>query len=201
MFNNIREKADFYISAHFFGWYIKMFIIRDVRLCLILGTVFEFLEGFLSPWLPNFEECWWDHYVFDLFGANTFGVYMAYIQMRMTGVHFFDWTGDHENTDKKNRIKYGPFTGYWIELFHYRSWRIHHWKLCSSFPRLSGAVFLGCLLLLVDMNNFFGKHFIYIPADHNLLIMRVCLWGFCAIAAVRELYDFVMNPAIKKLGQ
>lgn len=121
--------------------------------------------------------------------------------MRMTNVHFFDWTTDQDNTDKKIRIKYGPFVGYWVELFHPQSWRILRWKLCTSFPRFSGTVFFGCLLLLVDMNNFFGKHFIYIPADHSLLIMRVALWGFCAIAAVRELYDFVMNPAIKKLGQ
>ena len=70
-----------------------------------------------------------------------------------------------------------------------------------EFPKYAGVVFVSILILLVDMNNFYGKHFLYIPANHNLLILRVTLWGLCAVAAVRELYDYVNNPAIKKLGQ
>lgn len=121
--------------------------------------------------------------------------------MRYTGVHFYNWTTDSLRSDKIIRLKYNPFIGYWVELFHYKSWRIHKWTMMHEFPKYAGVVFVSILILLVDMNNFYGKHFLYIPANHNLLILRVTLWGLCAVAAVRELYDYVNNPAIKKLGQ
>ena len=58
-----------------------------------------------------------------------------------------------------------------------------------------------CLILLIaDTNNFFLKFILYIPADHNLLLFRVVLWGLIAINASREYYEFMSHNVVQKLG-
>ena len=61
-FMNVYEAAvDVHFFAHLFGWWFKMMIIRDVKMCWICSVVFELLEITFRHWLPNFWECWWDH--------------------------------------------------------------------------------------------------------------------------------------------
>jgi phosphatidylserine synthase 2 len=61
-FFNVYESAvDCHFFAHLFGWWLKMMIIRDVKMCWLLSIMFELLEVTFRHWLPNFWECWWDH--------------------------------------------------------------------------------------------------------------------------------------------
>lgn len=61
-FANIKDAVlDIYFVAHFFGWWIKMMIMRDVTLCWIGSVTFEIIEITFQHWIPNFWECWWDH--------------------------------------------------------------------------------------------------------------------------------------------
>lgn len=52
---------DIHFVAHLMGWWFKMMIIRDVKVCWICSVLFEILEVTFRHWLPNFWECWWDH--------------------------------------------------------------------------------------------------------------------------------------------
>jgi phosphatidylserine synthase 2 len=62
MFFNLYDAAvDVHFAAHLFGWWFKMMIIRDVKVCWICSVVFEIMEVTFRHWLPNFWECWWDH--------------------------------------------------------------------------------------------------------------------------------------------
>ena len=62
MFNNVYEAAvDVHFFAHLFGWWFKMMVIRDVKMCWFCSILFELLEVTFRNWLPNFWECWWDH--------------------------------------------------------------------------------------------------------------------------------------------
>lgn len=61
-FNNVYEAAvDVHFFAHLLGWWFKMMVIRDVKMCWVSSVVFELLEISFRHWLPNFWECWWDH--------------------------------------------------------------------------------------------------------------------------------------------
>ena len=61
-FNNVYEAVyDVHFIAHLGGWWFKMMIIRDVKVCWICSIMFEILEITFRHWLPNFWECWWDH--------------------------------------------------------------------------------------------------------------------------------------------
>ena len=60
-FYNLYEAIDHHFIAHLAGWWFKMMIVRDVKLCWITSALFEILEVTFRHWLPNFWECWWDH--------------------------------------------------------------------------------------------------------------------------------------------
>ena len=68
-----------YISAHFFGWVLKMLIVRNWKFCMFLSIFFEFLELTFRHWLPNFHECWWDHIIFDVIVCNGGGILFGQI--------------------------------------------------------------------------------------------------------------------------
>jgi hypothetical protein len=53
------ECAPWPTAAHTFGWWAKMVMLRDWRLCWILGILWELLEYSFQHILPNFHECWW----------------------------------------------------------------------------------------------------------------------------------------------
>lgn len=61
LYFNIYDSIDIHFAAHLFGWWFKMMIIRDVKVCWICSALFEVLEVTFRHWLPNFWECWWDH--------------------------------------------------------------------------------------------------------------------------------------------
>jgi phosphatidylserine synthase 2 len=75
---NILDKIDVFITAHFVGWFFKMVIVRDFKLCQIQSVMFEILEITFRHWLPNFWECWWDHIFLDLIICNTGGMIIGY---------------------------------------------------------------------------------------------------------------------------
>lgn len=61
-FFNVWDAAvDVHFFAHLLGWWFKMMIIRDVKMCWVNSIMFELLEVTFRHWLPNFWECWWDH--------------------------------------------------------------------------------------------------------------------------------------------
>lgn len=41
---------------------------------LFLSIFFEFFELTFRHWLPNFNECWWDHVILDLLLCNGIGM-------------------------------------------------------------------------------------------------------------------------------
>jgi phosphatidylserine synthase 2 len=56
------------------------------------------------------------------------------------------------------------------------------------------------ICLLIDCNNFFYKFLVWVPPDHDLLKVRIFLWGFAAIATSKEWYEYVSNPVCHRLG-
>ena len=74
---NISSQLDFFIWAHAVGWYVKALILRDTWLCWILSVMFEVAEYSLQHQLPNFAECWWDHWILDVATCNWLGIWLG----------------------------------------------------------------------------------------------------------------------------
>ncbi|XP_031553015.1 phosphatidylserine synthase 2-like [Actinia tenebrosa] len=76
-FHNFMEKCDFFVFCHLIGWWAKALMIRDWWLCTVISVLFEILEYTLEHQLPNFCECWWDHWIMDVLLCNGFGTYLG----------------------------------------------------------------------------------------------------------------------------
>ena len=44
--------------------------------------MFEFLEYSLEHQLPNFSECWWDHWILDVLLCNAVGTILGVYTLR-----------------------------------------------------------------------------------------------------------------------
>jgi phosphatidylserine synthase 2 len=83
-FNNFREAFwDAHTLAHLLGWWVKMLILRDWKLCFFLSVFFEWIEITFRYHLKNFWECWWDHLILDIFGCNLCGIILGYYTCKM----------------------------------------------------------------------------------------------------------------------
>jgi len=60
------------------GWFMKTLMFRDIKFVLVLSVFFEVLEVMFQHLLPNFEECWWDHLILDLFVCNLAGIVLGW---------------------------------------------------------------------------------------------------------------------------
>ncbi|KAJ3118518.1 hypothetical protein HDU96_000934 [Phlyctochytrium bullatum] len=71
------DQMDVFVLAHTLGWFAKSIILRDYWFCWILSVLFEVMEYSLQHQLPNFAECWWDHWVLDVLLTNWIGTYLG----------------------------------------------------------------------------------------------------------------------------
>ncbi|KAJ3210118.1 hypothetical protein HDU82_008743 [Entophlyctis luteolus] len=88
----IKDQMDVFVLAHTFGWFAKSLVLRDPLICWILSIMFEVMEYSLQHQLPNFAECWWDHWILDVLLTNWLGIYMGiktceYFEMKRLGYH------------------------------------------------------------------------------------------------------------------
>jgi len=54
-----------------------MLVIRDFKLLFLIGIFWECFEVMNKHILGNFEECWWDSLILDLFGCNLLGMVLG----------------------------------------------------------------------------------------------------------------------------
>jgi phosphatidylserine synthase 2 len=47
---------------------------------------------------------------------------------------------------------------------------------------------------LIELNAFYLKYILWVPPPHPLNIIRLCLWLFMGLPALREYYQFVSDP-------
>lgn len=56
---------DLFAVAHTLGWFGKAIILRDWWFCSILSVAYELVEYSFQHHLPEFGECWWDHWLIE----------------------------------------------------------------------------------------------------------------------------------------
>ena len=91
---------DIFVWAHFFGALVKTLILRDWKITWALLAVWEVLELSFQHILPNFAECWWDHWVLGgLFpcclhgSAVTCGLMVSLLRACVADVFGFNFAG------------------------------------------------------------------------------------------------------------
>ncbi|CDW78531.1 phosphatidylserine synthase 2 [Stylonychia lemnae] len=198
MFNVYDATFDVHFIAHLFGWWFKMMIIRDVKMCWICSIVFELLEITFRHWLPNFWECWWDHLLLDLFGCNALGIVLGAYTCNYLYVGRLHWIYTKNSITQQNPCE--SKVKVFFEKFKPNVWAKYDWGFFSSPQRYLSVLFYCFFVLAVDCNNFFLKFIIWIPPEHKILQVRLAIWAFSAIAATKEYYEYVSNPYCKRVS-
>ncbi|XP_047630782.1 phosphatidylserine synthase 2 isoform X1 [Phacochoerus africanus] len=218
-FHNVWDKLDGFVPAHFIGWYLKTLMIRDWWMCSIVSVMFEFLEYSLEHQLPNFSECWWDHWIMDVLVCNGLGIYCGMKTLEWLSLKTYKWQGLWNIPTYKGKMKRIAFQ------FTPYSWVRFEWKPASSLRRWlavcgiilvvrpglgraarwapgSPAPPLCPQFLLAELNTFYLKFVLWMPPEHYLVLLRLVFFVNVGGVAMREIYDFMDDPKPhKKLGQ
>lgn len=194
-FHMFWDKMDGFVATHFFGWWLKTLIIRDWWFCLILSVMFEILEYTLEDQLPNFSECWWDHWIMDVIVCNGFGIYLGMKTLNYLSMKPYHWRGMWNISGYRGKMKRIAlqFTPY--------SWTDFNWKPLSSFKRWVAVLCIIGIFLLAELNLFYLKFVLWIPPEHYLCLTRLVFFLFMGAAAMREGFQYLDDPNCKKFGQ
>jgi len=193
--HNIKDKVDIFIVAHLAGYWCKTMIFRDWWLTTVISIMFEFLEYSLEHQLPNFSECWWDHWILDVIICNGGGTILGIYTLRYLSMKTYYWRGLYEIPTYRGKIKrfFGQFSPHgWIEFT---------WNPLSSFERWIAILCIVIGFLITELNTFYLKFVLWVPPNHLLNPIRllfILLWG---AVCLRETFQLLDDPECDKLGR
>ncbi|EIN12808.1 PSS-domain-containing protein [Punctularia strigosozonata HHB-11173 SS5] len=185
---NIWNAIDIFCLAHSLGWFGKAMILRDYWFCWILSIAFEFAEYSLQHQLPNFNECWWDHWILDVLICNWFGTWLGMKTCQFFEVKHYEWRGLRETRGfraKSRRI---------IKQFSPHDWTAFKWEGTHDFLHYATVVMLLGVFLAAELNPFYLKTLLWMEPDHPMVIGRLAGIFLAALPATRELYQYINNP-------
>jgi len=194
-FNNLWSRVDIFIVAHFFGWVVKALMIRSLITCWLISIFWELTEIHFAPLLPNFYECWWDQWLYDVLLCNGLGILVG----RMLAYYFemkqYHWRRFGDIPTRGGKVKRA------LLQFTPESWTVVRW--CST-PLALKRYFQIILLVLasqvLELNSFFLKHIFEVPTKHQLNMWRLALVTVISCPAIRQYYIWCMDPTCKRLG-
>lgn len=193
-FHNLKHKMDGFVTAHFVGWVFKTLMIRDIWMTNVVSIMFEFLEYSLEHQLANFSECWWDHWILDFLLCNGGGIVVGMYIMRYLRNKEYNWRGlsKHGTLKEKASRAVAQFTPY--------SWVTFHWQLTENFKNWLYVNMIIFVILLTEVNTFYLKAVLWIPAGHRIVLIRLWFLIFWGSPATREFYDYMVGHS-NTIGQ
>ncbi|KAJ2079134.1 hypothetical protein H4R24_003988 [Coemansia sp. RSA 988] len=192
--DNIRGGLDVFVLAHSLGWFGKALIIRNLTMCWILSIAFELLEYSLAHQLPNFNECWWDHWILDVLLCNWLGIYVGMKWCEHFKMKTYTWHGIRDIPSLRGKLSRAG------AQFTPHSWTVYQWAPTRRFKSFAGVVLFAVLILLAELNVFYLKALLWIPPEHPLVITRLSLLFLFALPSAREYYEYYSNPRCKRMG-
>ncbi|XP_074660680.1 phosphatidylserine synthase 2-like isoform X2 [Tubulanus polymorphus] len=194
-FHNIRDKMDVFVSAHFIGWWCKTLVLRDYWLSMVISVMFEMLEYTLEHQLPNFSECWWDHWIMDALVCNGLGIYCGMKTLHYLSMKPYHWQGlwnipSYSGKLKRFALQFSPY-----------SWLDFNWHPTASLKRWCVTLFIIAMFLLAELNTFYLKFVLWIPPPHTINLLRLFLFLFMGATALREQFQYLDDPECKTIGR
>lgn len=193
--HNLLDKMDGFVPTHFIGWWLKTLVLRDWWLCTVFSIMFEVLEYTLEHQLPNFSECWWDHWIMDAFLCNGLGIYLGMKTLNYLSMKPYHWRGMWNIQTYGGRLKRlaQQFTPY--------RWTDFDWRPTSSLKRWLSMLAVISMFLLAELNTFYLKFVLWIPPEHYLCLGRLIFFLFIGAAGMRETFQYLDDPNCRKLGR
>ncbi len=191
---NLEDKMDVFMLGHFIGWFFKMLIVRDWKLCMFQSVMFEVLEVTFRHWLPNFYECWWDQLIVDIMVCNTGGIVAGQLLIKYFEMAPYRWSLRETQrpretflTTVRRFLTESDLSGL-------------EWRFLGSLDNFLKVAFFVVFFQLCDLLFFFNKFILWVPHNHFLCGLRVWLVGVLSIPAAAEYYQFITRPRERRLG-
>ena len=164
-FFNITDRLDIFVVAHSLGWFVKTLVLRDVKTAWICSILFEIIELCFAHLLQNFNECWWDSVIMDVFGCNMIGIHAADLVLNgFMKFNFFD-----------------------------RATVAYKRRGVANYRAMFAVCLLTILISLIDLNFFFLKYIFYFPTTHFVCFLRTILWVLISIPGAMELNKWTLD--------
>lgn len=194
-FHNVWDKMDIFVPTHFIGWWVKTLMLRDWWLCMVTSIMFEVLEYTLEHQLPNFSECWWDHWIMDALICNGLGIYLGLKTLKYLSMKPYHWRSLWDIPTYRGKLEriaaqFGPHS--WIEF---------DWKPTSSLTRWLSVLGIIFILLVAELNTFYLKFVLWLEPPHFLNLARLLLMVLAGAVAVRETFQYLDDVECKKFGR
>lgn len=191
-FFNIINSFDIYIMSHFIGWIVRAFIFRNQPMLWIFGVGFELMERTFYHWLPNFNECWWDSLIFDLFGCNFLGILIGSWIVNYNEMNKYHWFMEPDQKMMKMTF-FGKCKYFITGRKQYQ--KEGKWHILASPKNYLYVASYITQNYLFDLSHFFNKYNLHIVTTSYLLIGRVCILGLFFISLCGDYFKFI---AIRK---
>lgn len=156
--------------------------------------MFEIMEYSLQHQLPNFAECWWDHWILDVLVCNWLGTYLGMKSCEYFEMKHYSWRGIKEIPSYSGKLKRT------MAQFTPHSWTKFQWGSTKSFKNYIAVLGLLYMVLQCELNAFYLKYLLWIPPSNPLNIYRLILFFFMCLPATREAYQFLNDPNCKRFG-
>lgn len=184
----IWNALDIFCVAHTLGWFGKAMILRDYWFCWILSVAFELAEYSLQHQLPNFAECWWDHWILDVLICNWLGTYVGMKTCQYLEVKPYEWRGFRQTRGIRSKAKRV------LSQFSPHDFTAFKWGTATSFSNYISVVLLLAMFLAAELNPFYLKSLLWMEPDHPIVVGRLVGIFLCALPAVREFYQYIHQP-------
>jgi len=79
-------------------------------------------------------------------------------------------------------------------------WDKYRWEFLTNWKRFVSVILLLIVFSIVELNAFFLKYVLWIPPPNSLNVIRLFLWFGIAMPALREFYQYVVDPTYTKFG-
>lgn len=191
---NVMSQVDEFVIAHALGWMGKAIMLRSYGMCWTISIMFEVLEYSLQHQLPNFAECWWDHWILDVLLCNWIGLEVGLRLCRMLEMKTYSWTHmKHIRTysGKMRRV---------AQQFTPHNWTKFDWEATRSWTHFLTVIVVIVVFLQGELNAFYLKYLLWIPSSHPFNAIRLAFMFLTGTAAVREAYQYVTDPLSARMG-
>ena len=122
--------------------------------------------------------------ILDVFVCNAAGIYLGIKTCRYLEVKEYDWAGNPPKRNVMVALRKG------VRQLSPKQFDPFHWDVFSSGKRFLIICLLVVLIEIVELNAFFLKFVLWIPPPHYLNVLRLILWFFIGMPAIRESYQF-----------
>ncbi|KAL7719121.1 Phosphatidylserine synthase [Entamoeba marina] len=185
---------DEFFIFHLLGWWFRTVLCRDWKLAIANSIIFELMELSFQHILPNFRECWWDHIILDLLGANALGIYLGYKTLDFFELKYFNFAGVQPVQKQKGKFVrvLGQFTP--------KSWTRYHWGMFTHWKRFIYVWIIIIYFQLLDLNSFFLKSELWLKPTHYFNYIRVFILVFEAALTFRQCYQYIIDKETKDIG-